>query len=284
MKKAIMRASWGSSLLIGASALVLFVGCEDSSDGSRDHVASAGERTSGGTGSGGSDAVGGTEARAGAGSNGGSNDAADNEAGASASGGHDGADSAGGADTADDGAGSGAGGEPACVPEPPALPTDVPAALVVSETATLLRSLHAVGTQNYRCTPTSGPDDADPTFTWVFVAPVADLFNSCGIKVGSHFKVADSNPPAPEWKYELDGSSVLGLRLSGAPVVGSIPELLLKENGHNGAGLFAGVTFIQRLHTVGGSAPDVVECTAENVGEIAEVAYSAQYYFYSGGT
>jgi hypothetical protein len=285
MKRSILRASLASSCFVASSALVLFVGCDgDSSDDSPDHAASAGEATSGGTASGGYDATGGANARASAGSNGDSPYPVDNQAGAPASGGQAGSDTAGGVGTQDDGAGAGAGGEPACVPEPPALPTDVPAALVVSETATLLRSLHAIGTQNYRCTPTAGPADADPTFKWVFVAPVADLFNSCGTKVGSHFKVADSNPPAPEWKYEVDGSSVLGLRISDAPVVGSIPQLLLKENGHSGTGLFAGVTFVQRLQTVGGSAPDVAECTAANVDEIVEVAYSAQYYFYSGGT
>jgi hypothetical protein len=286
MKRSIVRAYLGSSFLVAVSSLVLLVGCDDdSSEVASDHDASAGDATSGGSAAGGHDAAGGTKAGASAGSNGdGSPDPGDNEAGASASGGHPGADAAGGAGT-DDGTGAvaGAGGEPACVPEPPALPTDVPAAIVVSETATLLRSLHAVGTQNYRCTQTAGAADAEPTFTWVFVAPVADLFNSCGTKVGSHFAVADSNPPAPEWKYEIDGSSVLGLRVSGAPVVGSIPELLLKENGHSGAGVFAGVTFVQRLQTLGGLAPDVAECTAENLGDITKVAYSAQYYFYSGG-
>lgn len=288
MKRSILRAHFGSSLLVAVSSLALFAGCDsDSSDDARDHDASAGDATSGGAASDGPEAARGTNAPAGAGSNGGGSPyPTDNEAGASTNGGHAGAEATGGGGIDDGAAGAaaGAGGEPACVPETPALPTEVPAAIVVSETATLLRSLHAVGTQNYRCTQTASAADADPTFTWVFVAPVADLFNSCGTKVGSHFAVADSNPPAPEWKYEADGSSVLGLRISGAPVVGSIPELLLKENGHSGAGLFAGVTFVQRLQTVGGAAPDVAECTAENVDEITKVAYSAQYYFYSGGT
>ena len=170
------------------------------------------------------------------------------------------------------------------MPAAPALPINVPAGLVVAETETLLRSLHAVGTQNYRCTQTAGPADADPTFTWVLVAPVADLFNSCSVKVGSHFAVAGSVPPAPEWKYDADGSSVTGVRINSAPVVGSIPELLLMATDHGGDGVFAGVTFVQRLHTVGGAAPALADCTIEHVNEVAEIAYSAQYYFYSGGT
>lgn len=181
------------------------------------------------------------------------------------------------------GAPAGGGGEPACVPEPPALPGDVPADIAMADGTTLIRSLHAVGTQNYRCTETAGDVEADPSFTWVFVGPVADLLNSCGIKVGSHFAVPDSNPPAPEWKYEVDGSSVIGAKVAASPVEGSIPELLLKQDGHDGAGVFAGVTFVQRLQTAGGAAPPAAECTSEHVDEVVEVAYSAQYYFYSGG-
>lgn len=285
MKRVILRASLGSSCLVVISALALFVGCDsDSLDDPSSPDASAGEATSGGTASGGgsSNSMGGTKAQAGTSANGGAPYPTDNEAGAPANGGAGGTYAEGGAGS--DSGGAGAGGEPACVPEAPVLPSNVPAGIAVDETATLLRSLHAVGTQNYRCTETAGDPDADPTFAWVFVAPVADLFNSCGTKVGSHFAVADSNPPVPEWKYEVDGSSVIGLRLNGAPVVGSIPELLLKEDGHSGAGVFAGVTFVQRLQTVGGLAPDLAECTAEHVDEVAEVEYTAQYYFYSGGT
>lgn len=282
MKKSILRASLAPSLCVGVCALSLFVGCEsDSSDEPSKPEASAGEAASGGRASGGSAAMGGTKAQAGTNSYGGSPDPADNEAGAPATVGSGGSDANGGA--SGDGEG-GAGGEPACVPDPPVLPTNVPAGIVVAQDATLLRSLHAVGTQNYRCTETPGQAGADPTFGWVFVAPVADLFNSCGTKVGSHFAVADSDPPAPEWKYEVDGSGVIGLRLAAAPVNGAIPELLLKEDGHRGAGVFAGVTFVQRLQTVGGLAPAVTECTAENVDEVVEVPYSAQYYFYSGGS
>jgi len=284
MKRSILRASLGSSCVVAFSALALFIGCDsDPSDAPREHEASAGEATSGGKASGGSsNSMGGSKAQAGTSSNGGSPYPTDNEAGAPANGGAGGSYAEGGA-TSDSG-GAGAGGEPACVPQAPTLPTNVPAGIVVAETATLLRSLHAVGTQNYRCTQTAGDADADPTFSWVFVAPVADLFNSCGVKVGSHFAVPDSDPPAPQWKYDVDGSSVIGVRLGAAPVVGSIPELLLKEDGHDGAGVFAGVTFVQRLQTVGGLAPDLAECTAEHVDEVAEVEYTAQYYFYSGGT
>jgi hypothetical protein len=286
MKRSILRAALGSSLLIATSSLGLVIGCDDASDDSSNDDASAGEATAGGTAAGGNSARGGTKAQAGTSANGGSADPADNEAGAPANDGPGGSSSEGGASSEAGGtaADSGAGGVPACVPEAPALPINVPAGIVVSETATLLRSLHAVGTQNYRCTQTAGAADADPTFAWVLVAPVADLFNSCGVKVGSHFAVPGSLPPAPEWKYDVDGSTVTGVKVNSAPVVGSIPELLLMATDHGGDGVFAGVTFVQRLHTVGGAAPAVADCTLEHTDEVAEIAYSAQYYFYSGGT
>jgi hypothetical protein len=286
MKKSIFRASFGSSLLVAASSFVLVIACDnDSSDDPSNDDAGAGEAASGGTAAGGNSTLGGTKAQAGTGANGGSPSPADNEAGAPANDGNGGSSTQGGASSENGGAvaDAGAGGVPACVPAA-ALPTDVPAGIVVAETATLLRSLHAVGTQNYRCTQTAGPADADPTFTWVFIAPVADLLNSCGAKVGSHFAVPGSLPPAPEWKYDADGSSVTGVKINSAPVVGSIPELLLTATDHGGDGVFAGVTLIQRLHTVGGAAPALADCTTEHVNEVAEVEYSAQYYFYSGGT
>jgi hypothetical protein len=39
------------------------------------------------------------------------------------------------------------------------------------------------------------------------------------------------------------------------------------------------VSYIQRLDTAGGLAP-TTGCTADHVGEIAEVPYTATYYFY----
>ncbi len=150
--------------------------------------------------------------------------------------------------------------------------------------ATLVRHFHADGTQNYRCTETPGEAGADPTYAWVFVGPVADLFNSCGTKVGTHFAVPGSSPPAPEWQYDADGSNVSGAKVADSPVTGAIPELLLKQTGHGGDGVFSSVTFVQRLQTAGGAAPAAADCNADSVDEQQDVHYTAEYYFYSGGT
>ncbi len=287
MERSVLHGSLTSSLLIGVSALGIFIAC-DSSDAAdsakRDSAGgSAGSAAAGAGGSGGIASKGGAAATAGKSSAGGA-PYPSNAAGAPPNDDGGGANAEGGSGSEPVSGDAGAGGDAACVPAPPALPTDVPAAIVAPQATTLLRSLRAVGTQNYRCRAIAGAGGGDPTFSWTLVEPVADLFNSCGVKVGSHFRVPASDPPVPEWKYEVDGSSVIGVKVDSAPVAGSIPELLLKENGHVGAGLFAAVTFVQRLHTVGGAAPAAATCDLAHVDETENVAYTAQYYFYSGGT
>ena len=61
------------------------------------------------------------------------------------------------------------------------------------------------------------------------------------------------------------------------PDATAIPWLLLKAVESGGPGIFDGVTYIQRVNTVGGTAPAE---TGDFVGEEAHVPYSADYYFY----
>jgi hypothetical protein len=187
---------------------------------------------------------------------------------------------AAGANTGD----GGAAGEAPCVPGAPTLPENVPALIAAPAGTTLLRHWHAEGTQNYRCTATVAQPGGDPTFVWTFIAPVANLFNACGVQVGTHFAALPlALPPVPEWRNTADGSAVKGMKLQSSPVDGAIPELLLKENGHEGNGLFSAVTFVQRLQTAGGAAPPAASCDLAHVDEEEDVGYSAEYYFYTGG-
>ena len=39
-------------------------------------------------------------------------------------------------------------------------------------------------------------------------------------------------------------------------------------------------TYIQRIATTGGLAPPAAECTAATAGTVAEVPYTADYYFW----
>ena len=108
-------------------------------------------------------------------------------------------------------------------------------------------------------------------------APRADLFDQSGAPIGTHFGGIDKRLPAgPYWEAN-DGSRVHGAEPASAPNPGAIPLLRLAAADTFGNGMFARVSFIQRLATSGGVAPE----GACEGGKQAEVAYTAQYYFYT---
>jgi len=112
-------------------------------------------------------------------------------------------------------------------------------------------------------------------FEWVFVGPVAKLKDGSGKEVGSYF-----GPPAT-W-VSNDGSRVAGKQVAVAPntmTPGSIPLQLVKADPATGNGAMQGVSYIQRLKTVGGVAP-AMPCAGANTGEKKIVAYAADYVFY----
>ena len=124
--------------------------------------------------------------------------------------------------------------------------------------------VYARGVQIYRWNGTS----------WDFVAPRADLFaekNFFG-DVGSHYA-------GPKWESK-SGSIVEARRVPGTgcrPDSSAIEWLLLSKFDADGPGIFGAVTFIQRVNTVGGLAPSE---PGLNPGDVKEVAYTAEYYFY----
>jgi hypothetical protein len=108
--------------------------------------------------------------------------------------------------------------------------------------------------------------------TWAFVAPVALLFaDATGTDaVGFHFA-------GPTWE-SIDGSKVAGKAMERCtPDPNSIPWLLLGATSNAGTGIFAPVTYVQRVNTVGGNAPTTPGASA---GEVARVPYTAEYVFY----
>src|SRR5262245_57202855 len=114
--------------------------------------------------------------------------------------------------------------------------------------------------------------------TWDFVAPYASLFaeeNYFG-EVGTHYV-------GPTWESK-SGSKVVGRRVPGTgctPDPNAIAWLLLERVSSTGPGIFGSVTFIQRVNTTGGLAPTTPGSVA---GEIKEVPYTAEYYFYRKDT
>ena len=119
-----------------------------------------------------------------------------------------------------------------------------------------------VGAQIYRWDGTS----------WIFVAPHAVLFADAGDYrlVGIHFG-------GPTWESN-SGSKVVGTVIDRcSPDPDAIPWLLLGAASTEGAGVFQDVTYVQRLNTVGGTAPsDPGNCP----GQEAAVPYTADYFFY----
>ena len=83
----------------------------------------------------------------------------------------------------------------------------------------------------------------------------------------------------PTWEA-TDGSKVVGEKVASAPAPDSdgVDWLLLKAKSHEGDGEFNQVTYIQRLYTDGGKAPEG-GCNQDQ-GEVL-VEYGAQYLFYA---
>lgn len=110
--------------------------------------------------------------------------------------------------------------------------------------------------------------------TWDFVAPVAALFAEANYfgEVGSHYV-------GPTWESK-SGSKVVGRRVQGTgctPDPSAIAWLRLEKVSTSGSGIFSSVTYIQRVNTTGGTPPTD---SGLNFGEMREVPYTAEYYFY----
>ena len=115
--------------------------------------------------------------------------------------------------------------------------------------------------------------DISDQFEWVFAGPAAGLKDRKGLMVGKYY-----GPPAT-WE-SMDGSKITGTQVAVAPNGdGNIPNQLVKANPAMGLGAMQGVSYIQRVATMGGSAPKSL-CAKANEGEKQIVKYSADYIFY----
>ncbi len=113
-------------------------------------------------------------------------------------------------------------------------------------------------------------------FEWVFVGPDAKLMDRSGKVIGKYY-----GPPAT-WE-NMDGSKVTATQVAVAPAMaGSIPYQLVKANPAMGNGAMTGVSYIQRVATMGGVAP-ALPCGAGSVGTKQVVKYQADYIFYRAG-
>ena len=146
--------------------------------------------------------------------------------------------------------------------EPPVLPAGCEALAAPAGHAVAYK-VYAVGVQIYRWNGTS----------WGFVAPEANLFASPNYRglIGTHYG-------GPSWESN-SGSLVTSLgtlATACTPDPTAISWLRLPAVTSNGPGVFDGVTYIQRVNTVGGIRP----AAGTVVGQEARIPYTTEYYFY----
>jgi hypothetical protein len=147
---------------------------------------------------------------------------------------------------------------------------DLPALIQVATGNSLVLETKASGTIEYRC---SKEQDPLTTYKWVIVGPRADLSSQSDEKIGEY-----SGPPA-RWTHK-DGSFVTGSQVAVSPNSSkNIPLQLVKTDVSGGLGALTAISYVQRVNTKGGVAPSK-KCTVDNVGEKAEVKYSAEYRFW----
>ncbi len=147
---------------------------------------------------------------------------------------------------------------------------NLPATVQVPAGNKVVMETVGVGEITYACNPKK---DMAGQFEWVFVGPDAKLNNRSGKQVGKYY-----GPPAT-WE-SMDGSKLTGAQVAVAPSsAGNIPLQLVKANPAMGAGAMTGVTYIQRVATVGGVAP-AMACDAGTAGSKQIVKYKADYIFY----
>ena len=127
-------------------------------------------------------------------------------------------------------------------------------------------TLKGAGMLTYECRT------ADGKTAWAFAGPDAKLMDKDGKEVGKYYA-------GPTWEHK-DGSKVTGKQLATAPgAAGAIPLQLVEAAPATGKGAMEGVSYIQRLNTVGGVAPSD-PCDASKAGTKKTVGYSADYVFF----
>jgi hypothetical protein len=157
----------------------------------------------------------------------------------------------------------------------------LPAAAAIPEPANLAAGLRAPANEEpsfmlsgngvyiYQCR--QSPLDPN-AYEWGFVAPDATLYE------GS--RTTARHATVGLYESSSDRSSLSGVvRASQAAGTRNLPWVLMRAQPLSESGLFANVTSIQRVNTVGGAAP-TTGCGPDNTGAEQRVAYQADYYFY----
>lgn len=147
---------------------------------------------------------------------------------------------------------------------------DAPAAVTVPAGHKVAMMTVGMGDLTYECRAKAGAAGA---WEWVFAGPDAVLYDMNKKMVGKYYG-------GPTWEA-ADGSKVGGKQLAVAPSpnAGAIPLQLVQASPAMGNGAMTGVSYIQRLNTMGGVAP-MDACGAGSAGARKTVKYQADYVFY----
>jgi hypothetical protein len=153
-------------------------------------------------------------------------------------------------------------------PAPANGPADPPA----PDGPVVLFKLHAEGVHIYDCKVVD-PDARPLRYHWVLTGPDAVLTDDKGDKAGKHYA-------GPTWEGN-DGNKVIADKplVEKTPKPPAVPWLLLKAVSHEGDGRFSKVTYIRRVDTESGAAPDAPDAAYK--GTELRVPYKATYIFYS---
>ncbi|HYA66130.1 MAG TPA: DUF3455 domain-containing protein [Burkholderiaceae bacterium] len=129
----------------------------------------------------------------------------------------------------------------------------------------LVLQLQGQGAQIFRCeSQAAGP-------RWVFRLPEAELRDAQGNVLVHH---------GVNLSFEhVDGSRLVGDIVDHVPSPkdDSLPWLLLKTRSF-GDGALAGITYVQRINTVGGLPP--ASCQDEQLNQVLRVPFSADFVFF----
>ena len=164
-------------------------------------------------------------------------------------------------------------------------PPSVPVGLEVLPPNVAFLVGHAVGTQNYVCQPSSRLGRV----AWTLFTPQATLFGDQDDQLITHFF-----SPTPEddivratWQDSRDTSTVWASAIAAVPdptSSGAIAWVKLQTAGTSvgptGGTTLSKTTFVQRVNTVGGSAPATGCNVPTDIGSKAFVPYRADYFFY----
>lgn len=150
-----------------------------------------------------------------------------------------------------------------------------PDAITVPDANKQFLAAHAIGVQTYSCS-----NNGDAGYAWQFTAPFAKLYDTRAKQIGWHY----GGTFGPTWEA-MDGSSVVGSRVAGATVdPTAIAWLLVRAisttAGPTGGTRMVQTTYVQRINTTGGLAPDRALCTAATWESHIDVPYTADYLFY----